>query len=390
MTLGAFRRFQSDDYLMIVALGFYTSLIVTINIVRFTSSNLLRPGFDVNTLSKQDIHERQYGSKLILVVEQCQCVTIWGAKLCLVILYMRLTTLRNENIAIKVLFCYVIGSFIVMDILYFGVWCQPFHNYWAVPTPNPQCDAATHHLITNAVFNLTSDCAMLAIGLPMFLRMHLPWQKKIPLILVFSLGIFTILAAILNKVYSFTDPFGSLWTYWYTRESSTALLVANLPFVWTFWRRIAGIKTVNGHTQRDTQLPKDVLSQSDNATVTTGNEKLASPDLSLADWLGRGSGDDVEMAGPRGRSVSFAEMLQESNVNASNEKEPTPITHPSLFYSRPKPMAPLVDTERAILAETPKRETYRRDSSGDERASNTPGSSGFPSIASKKSAGSFV
>jgi hypothetical protein len=53
---------------------------------------------------------------------------------------------------------------------------------------------------------------MLAVGLPIFLRMRLPWRKKIPLVGVFSLGIFVILASILNKVYSFTEPFGSMWT----------------------------------------------------------------------------------------------------------------------------------------------------------------------------------
>ena len=72
MTLGSFKKFQADDYLMVLALCFYTTLIATINIVRNTSSNLLPPGFDVNNLSKADKSEREYGSKLILVVEQCQ------------------------------------------------------------------------------------------------------------------------------------------------------------------------------------------------------------------------------------------------------------------------------------------------------------------------------
>lgn len=139
-----------------------------------------------------------------------------------------------------------------MEILYFGVWCRPFHNYWAVPTPNVQCNAATNHLILNATFNVTSDLVMLAVGLPMFLRLNLPWQKKYPLILVFSLGIFVVLAAILNKVYSFTEPFGSLWSFWYVRESSTALLVANLPFVWNFWRRLGGFSSAIGTTRRGT------------------------------------------------------------------------------------------------------------------------------------------
>ena len=64
---------------------------------------------------------------------------------------------------------------------------------------------------------------MLITGLPMFLRLKLPWRKKIAVVGVFSLGIFTILAAILNKVYSFSEPFGAAWTYWYTREASNCV-----------------------------------------------------------------------------------------------------------------------------------------------------------------------
>jgi len=175
MTLGSFKRFQPDDYLMLLVLCFYTTLVATINIVRYTSSNLLPPNFDVNSLSAEDVREREYGSKLILVVEQCQCCTIWGAKACLLVLYLRLTTMRWENIGIKILAAYVAFGFAFMEIFYFGVWCRPFYEYWQVSTSNVQCTAATNHLVTNAVFNLSSDCIMLAIGLPMFLRMQLPY-----------------------------------------------------------------------------------------------------------------------------------------------------------------------------------------------------------------------
>lgn len=130
-----------------------------------------------------------------------------------------------------------------MEILYFGVWCRPFDNYWALPTPNPQCDAATNHLITNATLNISSDLIMLGIAFTLFARSHLPWNRKAILCGIFSLGIFVILAAILNKYYSFTHPFGSQWTYWYVRESSTAILVANLPFTWTLLRRIFNLKS---------------------------------------------------------------------------------------------------------------------------------------------------
>jgi hypothetical protein len=138
-----------------------------------------------------------------------------------------------------------------MEILYLGVWCRPFHNYWAMPTPNIQCSTATNHLITNAVFNLSSDIAMLVIGFSLFIRSKLPWSRKLILCCIFSLGIFVILAAVLNKYYSFAHPFGSQWTYWYIRESSTAMIVANLPFTWTLLRRMFKLQAFDGEgTQR--------------------------------------------------------------------------------------------------------------------------------------------
>ena len=394
MTLGSFRKFQADDYLMVIVLGFYTSLIVTINIVANNSSNLLPPGFKISSLTKQDIHDRQYGSKLILVVEQCQCVTVWGAKGCLILLYLRLTTLRRENIAIKALASYVVITFVVMDILYFGVWCQPFHNYWAVPTPNRQCDAATNHLITNAVFNLTSDCAMLAVGLPMFLRMQLPWQKKFPVVGIFSLGIFTILAAILNKVYSFSEPFGSLWTFWYVRESSTALLVANLPFVWTFWRRVAGFKPTIGQSRTNSAtMIGTVDPRFDDGSVKAIERNFSPPNT--ADDV-----EDFEMAGGlrngatrKGSGMTFAEMLLDDTRPASNEKEPNPITHPGLFYSRGQGFIGShrpSTVEKAVLRDRDEQQTIRRGSSQDAEFEDTPSSSVFPSLKNKESTNSFV
>jgi hypothetical protein len=130
MALGSFRKFQADEYVMCIVLCFYTTLIITLNIVAHTSSNLLPPGYDIAHITPQDRRERIHGSKLVLVVEESQCVTIWGAKACLLIMYMRITTMRKENIAIKVLAAYVAISFVVMEILYLGVWCRPFSNYW--------------------------------------------------------------------------------------------------------------------------------------------------------------------------------------------------------------------------------------------------------------------
>ncbi|KAG8625140.1 hypothetical protein KVT40_006891 [Elsinoe batatas] len=70
-------------------------------------------------------------------------------------------------------------------------------------------------------------------------------RKKAAICVVFGLGIFTIIAAVLNKYYSFTNPFGSDWTEWYCHESSTNMMVANLPFVYTLLRRLFKLKSLD-------------------------------------------------------------------------------------------------------------------------------------------------
>jgi hypothetical protein len=153
-----------------------------------------------------------------------------------------------HNVAVKILAVYVGVGFVVMEILYFAVWCRPFYNYWALPTPNRQCDAATNHLITNATLNISSDIFMLCIAFSLFGRSQLPWNRKAIIFGIFGLGIFVILAAILNKYYSFNHPYGNQWTFWYVRESSTAIIVANLPFIWTLLRRIFNLKSFDNST----------------------------------------------------------------------------------------------------------------------------------------------
>ncbi|KAM0425359.1 hypothetical protein ACHAPT_009416 [Fusarium lateritium] len=266
MLLGSIKKLQVEDYLMLFAMITDTVLMVGMSIVSQTSSNLIDPN-DKHTMDKQEINERIRGSKWVLVVEQMQIITIWTMKYCLLLMYNRLTFViqlmsLRQNIAVKFVAAYVTIGVVIMEILYLGVWCRPFNEYWAVPPKNTQCSAATNHLIVNTVLNISSDVMIILIPMPIFLKSQLPLKRKIVLCAVFALGAFTvrhptlcapnqahtlqILSAILNKFYSFNEPFGSNWTFWYVRESSTALLTANLPYIWTLLRRIFNLGSFNG------------------------------------------------------------------------------------------------------------------------------------------------
>lgn len=72
------------------------------SIISHTSSNLIDPN-DTTELTPENIKERAYGSKWVLVVEQMQIVTIWTIKFCLLIMYNRLTSVPSRPIVIEVL-----------------------------------------------------------------------------------------------------------------------------------------------------------------------------------------------------------------------------------------------------------------------------------------------
>lgn len=283
MLQGSFKRLQSDDALMIFAMACDTVLIVGINIISHTNSNLLDPNKDTQ-LTPDDIREREFGSKMVLVVEQMQCIVIWTVKACFLIMYNRLTMTLKLNLTVKIVTAYVAVGFVAMEILYFGVWCRPFNQYWAVPPDNVQCSAATNHLITNAALNISSDLMIILIPMPVFMQSQLPRKRKYILCGLFALGSFTILSAILNKYYSFTQPFGAEWTFWYIRESSTAIIVANLPLTWTILRRIFGLRSFNGkssnqHTTDPNSRFRSLYSRNQ-VSVVRGDDPALEPSTS--------------------------------------------------------------------------------------------------------------
>ncbi|KAJ3556283.1 hypothetical protein NPX13_g10169 [Xylaria arbuscula] len=162
------------------------------NVLHTTNTNLIDPD-NPPVLTADEISQRVFGSKLVLVVEQMQIATTWLVKACLLIMYSRLTGFNKiQALGVKLVACYVAFSFVLMEILYLGVWCRPFNQYWAVPPKSTQCSAATNHLITNAVLNISSDVFILLIPLPIFAQINIAMRKKIVLIGVFALGSFTV------------------------------------------------------------------------------------------------------------------------------------------------------------------------------------------------------
>ncbi|KAF7546070.1 hypothetical protein G7Z17_g8685 [Cylindrodendrum hubeiense] len=274
---GSFRGTRIDDYLMMGTIVTYTALLVVVKILTHVPTNLINPA-DHIVLTEESRKERAYGSKLVIVTEQMQMITIWSVKACLLIMYSRLTTSLRQNYLVKIVAGYVAFSFVLMEILFFAVWCRPFHFYWQVPPDDLNCSAETNHMITNAVLNISTDILIIALPMPVFIQSQLPLKRKIVLVAVFLLGAFTILAAALSKYYSLAIPYGSEWIYWYIREVSTAIITANLPFTWTLLQRMFRLgsfhaKYGKSSGQRTGDGPTRLRSAYGNLGSRTGEER---------------------------------------------------------------------------------------------------------------------
>lgn len=212
-----------------------------------------------------------------------------------------------------------------------------------------------------------------------------------------------ILAAVLNKVYSFSDPFGSLWTYWYVRESSTALLVANLPFVWALWKRVSGGGSVTGVSGPTAHSLDEHLSRTRTQRKESNANKFTK---ALSPW--DVDIDEIDFDKPpsalpmRTRHLNLQEVLEDANPVDAGAKQPTPYTHPQLFYGgRQFPDPPAGTLDRALDRTWDTAVLRRKEDLGvlppedsdepslsDRRGSAT--SINMESMTSRKSPGSFV
>jgi hypothetical protein len=87
-----------------------TVLLIVMHKVVVSSSNLIPPGEDSTQYDPAEINRRVYGSKLVLVVEQMQILTIWLVKACLLIMYYRMTygitSPCHSRLTFSVLYCH--------------------------------------------------------------------------------------------------------------------------------------------------------------------------------------------------------------------------------------------------------------------------------------------
>ncbi|KAB8230093.1 uncharacterized protein BDW43DRAFT_286747 [Aspergillus alliaceus] len=247
------RNLQMDDYLMVFAVVWYTILCVALNEVVIVGGSNLMSEEDRQNLTPAIKADRVKGSKWVFVSEHSFVLSVWAMKACMLAIYARITDGLRQRKWVNYLAIYVGLGFIGCELSLFLI-CRPLSNYWAVPTPNYQCSSYQYYEIIQGCISISADIFMLLIGLPLLLQVRVPLKQKLILVVIFGMGIFVIVAAILTKVYCLVPSLISyVYMNWYFREATVAVLVTNLPLIWSLLRDVfPALKSWTGGSKRAT------------------------------------------------------------------------------------------------------------------------------------------
>lgn len=231
--------------------------------------------------------ERERGSKWVFVSEHSFILTVWSCKACMLVIYARITEGLKQRKWINYIAIYVALGFVGTELALF-LTCRPLSNYWAVPTPNYQCSSYQHYEIVQGCFSISADFFMLVVAIPMLIQVRVPLKQKVILLLLFGMGIFVIVAAVLTKVYCLV-PWLISYVYmnWYYREATVAILVTNLPLVWSLIRDVFPVlRSWSGGSKRGTERYKSGpwLSKGTNSRPYGPSSQLHSGEFDMQDY----------------------------------------------------------------------------------------------------------
>ncbi|TIC96846.1 hypothetical protein CH35J_007563 [Colletotrichum higginsianum] len=242
-----FRDFRADDYLVWVAILFYTvqsTLAYSVGSVAHGLANNGMPDEKRAALSPNDpeFELRIIGSKIQVAGWATYSALIWLLKLAMLVFYLRLTQGlgRRYRIRIWIGFGLVLATFLGSICAIF-LACIPFHKYWQIsPDPGNSCQAAVSLPIvwTSFAANVSTDIYLILIPIPLLWESTLRLAKKIASTVVLGAGIFVLVCATLKSVFVLVDPVNGaeLAGKWGTRETFVAVVTTNLPMIFPLIR----------------------------------------------------------------------------------------------------------------------------------------------------------
>ncbi|KAK5995606.1 hypothetical protein PT974_04020 [Cladobotryum mycophilum] len=221
------QSYNLGDYLTMAAGVAALTRLGLIHVVLTWGTNNMTDAFrNTHHFTSREIYQRMIGSNL------------WLQKLVLLDLYRRLMIdMPYEKVLIRGFLFVFFATYVVVQVLTFSE-CKPFHLYWQV-LPNPgECAAAQLQLIVLGVLNIVTDAMLLVLPVPVIFGIRAPWQRKLQLTCLFTLGIFIILITIIRLPINSGQKHSQISrTTWASTELLTSALVVNAPTLYGLWNK---------------------------------------------------------------------------------------------------------------------------------------------------------
>ncbi|KAJ5683664.1 uncharacterized protein N7477_000009 [Penicillium maclennaniae] len=231
------RNFQPDDYLMLLACvvyGLETAAAYMVGAWFHGLANNAMTDEERSTLSpeSEEYRLRVGGSKVQVAGWSLYTLLLWLLKTCMAKFYSRLTAgLINMRVRIQVAYGLIAATYIAtLFSILFG--CYPLHKNWQInPNPGNYCQPAVSKIdiYVTVVLNVVTDVYLIGIPAPILFKARLQWREKLELLILFSGGLFVMMAGILRCVLILTagangaEQAGS----WACRETFVAVVIGN-------------------------------------------------------------------------------------------------------------------------------------------------------------------
>ncbi|OTB07666.1 hypothetical protein M426DRAFT_268103 [Hypoxylon sp. CI-4A] len=265
-TMLGWRSLAWDDAIMLIAVMVYTgeSIMAYLVVARWKglANNAMADDYRVKLdRNSNEWHLRVNGSKTHVVGLLLYMTLLWLLKACWLVYYARLTAGVNNMRRVIRWGTVIVAVSYVSCLLVAFLKCIPFDHQWQIdPSPGNNCMPAISGVQTIYVMvtNTLTDFYLMAIPLPVVWKSHLPWRKKLVLLVMFSGGFLEMTFGILRCVSILTkgdtDPAQS--GYWSVRESFVSVVLTNMPMIYPMFRKYIDktrIATKSKTTQGDSR-----------------------------------------------------------------------------------------------------------------------------------------
>ncbi|KAF6830389.1 Pth11-like integral membrane protein [Colletotrichum musicola] len=231
--------FNLGDYLTVAACVCALTRLGLIHVVLTWGTNNVSPKLRAtHTFTDEEIYRREIGSKLSVVNRVFYNSYLWLQKLVLLDVYRRLLlNLRYEKITIWSFSIVFFGTYVACQVTTFSE-CNPFHLYWQVVPDPGSCSKAQVQLVVVGVLNIVTDFMLLVLPIPLVVSLKTPWQRKVQLYALFTLGIFIIAITVIRLPININNKDSQVnRTTWASTELLTAAIVVNAPTLYGLWNK---------------------------------------------------------------------------------------------------------------------------------------------------------